>query len=145
MKNLIIHNGYIKRSPIHGFGVFASKDIKKGEIVEQAVCPTQVLEPKYEYLDGKVFLKNMDSLSDYRFAGPNNTSFWIVPSGNALMYNHSFEPNIVWYHTEDDRIIEFKAKQDIKKDDELTFDYGPSYKYNRRNFIKVKDLNNGTR
>ena len=34
-----------------------SFEIKEGEIVEQAVCPTQVLEPRYEYLDGKVFLK----------------------------------------------------------------------------------------
>jgi hypothetical protein len=82
---MIINNGYIKKSPIHGFGVFAKKNIKKGDIVEQAICPEQILEPKYEYLDGKVFMQNIDSMSSYRFAGPGNAEYWVIPSGNAIL------------------------------------------------------------
>jgi len=133
---MIINKGYIKKSNVHGYGVFAKEDIKEGDIVEQAICPTQIIEPKYEYLDGKVFIDNVDTMSSYRFSGPNNTEYWIMPSGNAIMYNHSFVPNIIWNHADDERAIIFTALKDIKKDEELLFDYGPKYKYDRRNKIK---------
>ena len=95
----------VKKSPIHGYGVFAREDIKEGELVEQAICPSQILEPKYEYLDGKVFIQNVDSMSSYRISGPGNAEYWIIPSGNAIMYNHSFEPNIQWTHATDERML----------------------------------------
>ena len=130
---MIINKGYIKKSTLHGYGVFAKEDIKAGEVIEQAICPTQVIEPKYEYLDGQVYIENIDTMSYYRFTGPNNMDIWIIPSGNSIMYNHSTDPNTTWIHATDERMIIFLAITDIKKDEELLFDYGPRYKYNRRN------------
>jgi len=130
---MIINNGYIKKSTIHGYGVFAKQDIKSGDIVEEAICPTQVIEPKYEYLDGEVYIENVDTLSYYRFSGPGDMETWVIPSGNAIIYNHSINANITWAHSTTERIIIFTAVTDIKKDEEMLFDYGRRYKYNRRN------------
>ena len=81
---MIINKGYIKKSTLHGYGVFAKEDIKAGEVIEQAICPTQVIEPKYEYLDGQVYIENIDTMSYYRFTGPNNMDIWIIPSGKRM-------------------------------------------------------------
>ncbi len=128
---MLINNSYIAKSDIHGYGVYAKEDIKKGDIVEQALYPTQILEPKYVYLDGKVTIENVDSMSSYRFAAPDNLEYWILPMGNAMCYNHNSEPNIQWIHSTEERILIFTALKDIKKDEELTFDYGPRYSYKR--------------
>jgi len=133
----VINKGYIDTSKIHGYGVFATMPIEEGQIVEQAIVPEQVISPDYEYLDGKAFIKNVETMANYRFAAPglDANRYWVIPAGNAIMYNHSFSPNIIWQYLRDDRIIEFMALKNINKGDELLFDYGPQYKYHRRTKI----------
>ena len=128
---MLINKGYIKKSDIHGYGVFAKEDIKEGDIVEQALCPTQILEPKYIYIDGKVTIENVDSMSSYRFAAPDSLEYWVIPMGNAMCYNHNSEPNLEWTHSIEERFIVFTAIKDIKKGEELCTDYGPRYSYKR--------------
>ena len=128
---MLVNRAYIRKSDIHGYGVFAKEDIKVGELIEEAVCPEQILEPKYVYIDGKVTIGNIDSLSSYRFGSMDDREYWIIPMGNAMCYNHSKDPNVVWTHSTEDRLLLFTALKDIKKDEELTFDYGPRYAYNR--------------
>jgi SET domain-containing protein len=133
----VINKGYIAKSKIHGYGVFAKQKIREGELVEQAIVPEQVISPEYEFLDGKAFIKNVETMSNYRFAAPglDQNRYWVIPAGNAIMYNHSFNPNMVWQYKRTERIIEFIATRNIEPNEELLFDYGPQYKYHRRTKI----------
>ncbi len=133
IKNKLICRVEVRKSPIHQYGVFAKEDIKADEIIEECVVPTQCIEAKYEYMDGQVYISNMDTLSQYRFTGPVDGSYWIIPTGNAMVYNHSIEANSINYHDTENRLLVFKAIKDIKKDEEVVWNYGPNYKYNRIN------------
>jgi len=133
VKSKLICKVEVRKSPIHQYGVFAKEDIKANDIIEECVVPTQCIEPKYEYMDGQVYMTNNDTLSQYRFAGPNEGSYWVIASGNALMYNHSSNDNCMSYHDIENRLLVFKATKYIKKDEEVVWNYGPNYKYNRIN------------
>ena len=75
----------------------------------------------------------MDTMSQYRFTGPTDQHYWIIPAGNAMTYNHSTKENCMTYHEQENRLLVFKAIKDIKKDEEVLWNYGPNYKYNRIN------------
>lgn len=136
VKDKLICKTEVRKSPIHQYGVFATEDIKVDEIIEECVVPTQCIEPKYEYMDGQVYITNIDTMSQYRFTGPTDSHYWIIPAGNALTYNHSLEENCMSYHDLENRLLVFKATKDIKKGEEVLWNYGPNYKYNRINKLK---------
>jgi len=105
----------IKKSRIHGYGVFASKDINKDEIVlisGGVILPKKDLK-KYQKENGNLGLQIDDS-------------FYIVPISRSEIknggVNHSCNPNIGFYG---DVII--KAIKDIKKGEELSIDYCMCY------------------
>ena len=133
IKDKLVCRVEVRKSSIHQYGVFAKEDIKADEIIEECVVPTQCIEPKYEYLDGVVYISNIDIMSQYRFTGPTDQHYWILPAGNAMMYNHSTNDNCTSYNDIENRLLVFKATKDIKKDEELVWNYGPNYKYNRIN------------
>ncbi len=60
-KDKLICRVEVRRSPIHQYGVFAKEDILANEIIEECVVPTQCIEPKYEYMDGQVYVSNVDT------------------------------------------------------------------------------------
>jgi len=106
---------YISKSLIlkAGRGVFASKFIKKGEVVEQ--CPAFVL-PKKDYpIAKKTILRN------YYFMWGKITS--AICFGYGSYYNHSYKPNATYKKKIKEKVIEFIAIKDIKKDEEITVNY----------------------
>ena len=125
----------VRKSDVHGYGVFTKEFIYKDDLVEECAVPFQTIEPGYEYLDGQVFRRNLHVLDSYRFDGPpdehGQIRFWMIATGNALVYNHSKEPNIIWRHIIDNRIITFTALRDIQPGEELYFNYGTNYKPNK--------------
>ena len=116
MQRLKIHNSiYVKKSNIHGYGVFTDLDIKKGELIEECVVPYQIIS------------LHSDVLINYRYVwakrrGDTPIGFCIA-LGFGSIYNHSKEENIGWEINEKERIITFTAIKDIKKNEELLFDY----------------------
>tara|TARA_B110000902_G_scaffold249486_1_gene307720 strand:+ start:266 stop:418 length:153 start_codon:yes stop_codon:yes gene_type:complete len=50
------------------------------------------------------------------------------------MFNHSDNPNITWYFTNNNE-IEFKATKSILYGQQLTIDYGKKYWNNRKDKI----------
>ena len=84
----LIDNTYIDKSPIHGYGVFANTDIKKGEVVMECVIPLEML------------VKNTYTLGSYRFAWRDDEyTEDFVPLGNAGVCNSSDKnhtPNFEW-------------------------------------------------
>jgi SET domain-containing protein len=99
-----------------GRGVFALRDFKKGEILEVApVIPVakRNLVESGEAPDG--YLLQWDSETE--------DEEYCMPLGYVMMYNHSGEPNI-WIECDTGEYkMSVIALRDIKKDEELCWDY----------------------
>ena len=117
-----------KKSNVHGSGLFASQDIKKN---------SQVIE----YIGDKVTKKEGDKRADKQInkakKNKNNGMVYIfelnkcydidggVPLNHARLINHSCDPNL---EVEiDNNRIWISAIKNIKKDAELSYNYGYSY------------------
>lgn len=108
---------YLDKSPIHGWGVFASKAIAENEIIE--VCP--IIDMSLQKGE------TSHILIDYRFNWPQGTSNWekqVVCSGYGMMYNHSNSPNASWRSNLENNTFEFFAVKDIKPQEEIFVWYG---------------------
>jgi len=118
----MIKSGVMWINPTKGRGVFATTDIKKGEIVEHcetlfSIDPVDVALLTRSPLVQKIFF-NLFSKPEKSVA---------IALGNGSLYNHSETPNMVFYpHVEKKTklvYIHFEATQDIGAGDELTIDY----------------------
>jgi uncharacterized protein len=114
MKSLI-QNTYVKRSAIHGWGVFAAKDIRKGGIVEE--CPFLVTAAEE---------KNPAEIQSYLFSGDTDDTTMII-LGYGCVYNHSSKHNADYWSDDDKNVIVFTARRKIKKDEEIFINYGRQY------------------
>lgn len=119
----------VRKSPIHGYGVFAKKDINKNEILEECLYIIQDTNP-YN--------------TDYLFAFPdknNQLKFNVLPLGYGCIYNSSKikgENNAIWETNIDDNIFIFKSIKDIKKNEEIFTFYGNDWweQYNKKHLLK---------
>lgn len=104
----------IKYSKIHGNGGFAKKDIKKGTKLIQYIGKkiTKAEAEKVSDIDG-VFLFELDKKWDIDGNVPENTARFI---------NHSCDPNCDFEIK--NKQIWIRAMNDIKKGEELSYNYG---------------------
>lgn len=108
---------YKNQSGIEGFGLFAGEPIPKGTIV-------------FYYSSDDIYYSKKDfpGLSDsekeklYRFGVEDEFGNWIAADGDA---NHSCDANILSMFV-DGRYCDIAVK-DIRKDEEITIDYGLFY------------------
>ncbi|MEK7168548.1 MAG: SET domain-containing protein-lysine N-methyltransferase [Patescibacteria group bacterium] len=118
MKNIIGSNKiYIKRSKIlnAGRGVYALSNIKKGEVIER--CP--IIEvPKHDMAN-----LNESILVTYFFYFGKKKQRLLIALGFGSIYNHSHKPNAIYEIKLTENTINFIALNDIKKDEEITFNY----------------------
>ncbi len=119
---------FVQPSSIHGLGVFASQDISSGEIIEKA--PLLKLE---------IHEKN-PLLADYRFwwEGNGKRLFYVVALGYGSIYNHSSNPSGYFTNNHEDFTMDFIAKRDIKKGEEILVDYGGDEYWSSRQYVEVK-------
>jgi len=94
-------------------GVFAAKNIKKGETIE--VCPL-ILVPKNDTAN----LTETILVTYFFYFGKEKMALVL---GFGSLYNHSYAPNAKYKINEKDQTITFTAIRNIKKDDEITFNY----------------------
>lgn len=113
---------YIAKSSIAGIGLFAGRDIQKGEVVWRFV----------EGFDRRVSAEDLERLPEAErkevlFWGYFNrrTGFWIMCGDEARRVNHSSAPNLAGGYGSDDPTDEgFEvAARDIKQGEELTDNY----------------------
>lgn len=130
-KDKLIFNNKIevRKSSIHGWGVFAKEDIKSGEILEES--PFLII-PMSPGESSSIFI-------DYRFNFPRNGwKYQVIPFGFSCLYNHSSEPNAGWETDVDNKLFIFFTRKDIKKDEEIYVYYGDSnYWQDGRTHTKV--------
>ena len=89
---------YVKKSSIHGQGLFAKEKIKTGELIGVVKGkPTDIDGPYVLWIDG---VKGFEVSCQLRFI------------------NHSDNPNAVYYNT-----LEVCALRDISADEEITHNY----------------------
>ncbi|GIV33112.1 MAG: hypothetical protein KatS3mg031_0647 [Chitinophagales bacterium] len=108
----LIQHVEVRRSKIHGLGVFAKKDIRKGQIIEQ--CPYLI-----------TFLENHKLINDYLFYRSPKTGMIIL--GYGCIYNHSPDYNAEYFEDTEKKLIEFVARRNIKKGEEIFIHYGDAY------------------
>lgn len=103
---------YVGKSKINGKGIFAKKDIKKGEIIFIAKGKIIKYLPKEDLSDLHIGLN---------WIGVDE-NIWVDPCGTLFDFiNHSCVPNAGIKGK-----ITFIALKNIKKDKEITFDYSIS-------------------
>lgn len=100
-------NFEIRKSGIHGKGMFATKNFKKGDTVF--------------IFKGKIYKRINKDLKD-TFANPDSIGIdkntWIDPEGDFHYINHSCNPNLGIKGR-----VTYCALKNINKGDELSFDY----------------------
>lgn len=118
MKNILASDYiYVGKSKIFkaGLGVFASHDIKKGEIIER--CP--IIEiPKHDSSS-----LNENILVTYFFYFGKDRKRVAIALGFGSIYNHTYNPNAKFRIRQKDLVIDFVALKHIKKDNEITVNY----------------------
>ncbi len=109
---IYIHTSKITNA---GRGVFAACNIKKGEIIE--TCP--IIEiPK----DDTSKLNESVLVTYFLYFGKMKERLGMM-LGFGSIYNHSETPNSNFKIYPKKEIVEFIALKNIKKDEEITFDY----------------------
>ncbi|PID15636.1 SET domain-containing protein-lysine N-methyltransferase [Sporosarcina sp. P34] len=107
----------IKLSPIgegeFNRGVFATCDIKKGQLLHEApVIPYP--NEQHQHIEKTV-------LSDYAFEYGENHSAVLL--GYGMLFNHSYEPNATYDINFDHHTFDFSAYKDIKAGEEILINY----------------------
>ncbi|MBD1141640.1 SET domain-containing protein-lysine N-methyltransferase [Pelagibacterales bacterium SAG-MED32] len=123
----------VKKSSVHGSGVFAIQDIKKNSKIIEYIGE-KVLKAEGDKRSERRIKKFLDSKTDgsvYVFELNSKYDIDGSPLYNKARYiNHSCAPNCV-VDIIDDRIW-IKSIKKIKKGEELNYDYG--YEFNKDDF-----------
>lgn len=114
MKGAVFQNKLIvKKSSLHGFGVFAGKNYKKNEKIEECII---IIVPKRN--------SSNKILDDYYF---DTKKKYALLTGFGSIYNHADEPNADYSINLRKRIATIKAIQPIKKGEEIFVSYGDEW------------------
>ena len=115
---------YIKESSIPniGYGFFAGKNYKKGDVIETNIFISLDLLDEYR--------KKNNTFAKYFFKCVKNNNKIILPLGNILIMNHSNNPNAFPYNFDyNNRTVTCVALKDIKRGEEVFINYGKDYSY----------------
>ena len=118
----------IKRSDLHGYGVFATENIQIGEIIEEAafVLTSYKVKDLIHPEMGEFLLTYPCSCEECVMRGRP----LMFTSGLAIQYNccrETFDTNVVFYYNLHTRIITTIAHSDIEKGQEILASWGDEY------------------
>jgi len=104
---------YVDDSPIHGRGVFASENIKKGEVLEEChyiPVPNDIAYP--------------DILNEHFFSWPKGGMGLVICLGYGSIFNHSdYEFNADWETDTVKNKLIFFSLRDIRPGEEIFTNY----------------------
>jgi len=108
----------IKETGKYGRGIFATRDIKTGELIEVSPVLTSI-KNDWKYLKKTV-------LYNYCFSWGENYEHTAIALGYGSLYNHSYTPNAEYKNNIDNLSIDFYAIADITDGQEITINYNES-------------------
>lgn len=106
---------FIGESPLHGRGVFTSRAIPRGKVIEMA--PLIVLNQQDSSL-----IKG-SSLYSYYFLHGRRGEICVMGMGYASLYNHQYPANVKYRFLLSKNLMEFRAFRDIQAGEEITINY----------------------
>lgn len=110
-RQLFLGKVAVKKSPTHGYGVFALKSFKKGEKIEEC----------YMIISRRGGDK---ALEDYYFDAKGKYATFL---GFGSIYNHSDDPNADYFINVKNRVVTIKAARNIPKGKEIFISYGDQW------------------
>jgi hypothetical protein len=119
-------------SKIHGRGVFATEDIKPGELVERA--PLFILAHRMNYHKDPVIWGYMFTNTCPCDECKKHGGHFLMVSGYCQLYNHMDDNNAHISFDLKTQVAEIKSIKSIKKGEEIFINYGPKYFNNREKF-----------
>jgi SET domain-containing protein len=118
-KELVRNKIVVRKSSLHGYGVYAEKSFKKGEIIEECYM---------------IVSRGGDKkLEDYYFDADGRYG---LLTGFGSIYNHSDEPNADYKIQTKRRLAIIKADRAIKKGEEIFVSYGEKWFKTRGKKVK---------
>lgn len=123
---------FVGASDTHGYGVFCTEDIKKGELIEECyyIVPDKA---KWQDLDIKFthYFFSLPFLQDDHesFANENggvtvgHITRPVCVLGSGMIFNHSKDNNVDWQIYEVSKIVSYRANKNIKAGLELFIKY----------------------
>lgn len=120
-------NVIIKNSKKYGRGLYATRNFKKGEIIE--ISPVVIVEKS------DVHTIEATVLNLYVFEWNKNTS--ALALGNGSLFNHSKRSNVSYMNSFRTKEIVFVTTRKIKKGQQLFIDYG----YDPKEGIRITENN----
>ncbi|WP_047153436.1 SET domain-containing protein [Aneurinibacillus tyrosinisolvens] len=106
---------YIKNTGKYGRGIYAARDIKIGELIEESPV---FVSPKTE----RKYLKKT-VVFDYCFNWGENYEDTAIALGYGSLFNHSYNPNATFINNLANLTVDFYAIADIKEGEEITINY----------------------
>jgi uncharacterized protein len=113
------YNLYLKEIKKKGRGVFCSKTLAAGEVIE--MCPVIVIASKYSNA-----IENT-KLSDYCFYFNKEENSLSLVMGFGSMYNYARYPNAAYVLDRDKSIMIYTSLNVIPAHKEITINYGGVY------------------
>lgn len=112
----------IRRSPIHGYGVFANQSFSAGDIIEE--CHALSLEETF-------------NLRDYAFKTGEQSSILL---GFGSLYNHAPVPNASYVFYPEHQMMVFTARTAIEMGEEILIYYGDDWFSSRDASVREPSL-----
>ena len=114
-----------------GRGVVATRNIKKGEIIE--ICPVVFISKKEAD-----FIKTKSDILKFYYLEQTASNKFCMMLGYGSIYNHSLNPNadIKYNEKKIENYLSFVAIKNIKAGEEIVYDY--EFNYNKEEFLKLK-------
>lgn len=106
---------FVARTPDKGRGVFTSKKIKRGTVIE--VCPMIVFGEKDRSIINDTFLY------EYYFEWGDSGRKGALALGFGSLYNHNYHPNARYNPDFELNVLEFEAIRNIRAGEEITVNY----------------------
>jgi SET domain-containing protein len=123
----------IRKSPVHGYGVFAKEAIEVDELIDECRLLKFGYRANYNHdpvLKDYVWVNQENSIESEHHG---NTIF--IALGFSSMFNHSDHPNTSQSLNFNTEVMTVKAKRRISENEELFVNYGNKY-FLVRNFWK---------
>ena len=126
----------IRQSPIEGRGVFSTRDIKQGELIEEAHI-ILLENAKWEDCDNELrryvlpWIELREDWKDFcdEHGGilQQHATRPVAVLGFGMIYNHGDSNNIDYFIDKHRFLCSYKSNRDIKNGTELTIHYGDEY------------------